>query len=640
MAKKNKNHFGEKVERDVVGRIYKEYQTAERNQSDAMDDFDKVIDLLECKRNEKDYEWLSDVFIPEYPSIHLTEASQWANQYFPTRDFVDVYIDAKDEQSVKSANVAKDYINAMLNVKNLYHYQKYMKARSINSTLGCVYAVCSWKQNINIVKRQVQKEVQAGVGIDGRPITIKVPDIKETEVITEDRFHYEVPDPRNVFTDNSYCYSIQDKEWVIIRSELSYEQLKAVEKENGYFNLNLLKDVPTDEKTETAKKTREDEQIETQLKYFDILERFGKIWAVVKENDDDGYPVVIEPAYDMKGELKDGAELVESIVTVACSGTTQILIRFQPTPFRTSLNVPFRPIVRGLNYVHPTKDVGMSDAKYDKELQIALNDTINLSNDRVKLATLPTLKARRYAMEDNDTLYFEPEHVMVVEDADDVTEFKIADNIQGALAQADLFIGKMQQVSSIYPTTMGNLPGAASTTATAIQGAEGRTNLRANYKSLTFEYTFLNEFYWMMLQMGYQFMRPETAMKIMGEDAQFFNPEADFHYQPVSSNIEQEYNKNQKVKNLDQMVGRLSGLVQFMPGIIFPILKMIELEFQLLGQEPQTVLPYLLKVIEMGMNPQGKQGEQASDQSSPTSNQSGMPIQEIEGQVRGGQEGM
>jgi len=282
----------------------------------------------------------------------------------------------------------------------------------------------------------------------------------------------------------------------------------------------------------------------------------------------------------------------------------------------------------------------MSDAKYDKELQIALNDTINLSNDRVKLATLPTLKARRYAMEDNDTLYFEPEHVMVVEDANDVTEFKIADNIQGALAQADLFIGKMQQVSSIYPTTMGNLPGAASTTATAIQGAEGRTNLRANYKSLTFEYTFLSEFYWMMLQMGYQFMRPETAMKIMGEDAQFFNPEADFHYQPVSSNIEQEYNKNQKVKNLDQMVGRLSGLVQFMPGIIFPILKMIELEFQLLGQESQTVLPYLLKVIEMGMNPQGKQGEQASDQSSPTSNQSGMPIQEIEGQVRGGQEGM
>ena len=640
MAKKNKNHFGEKVERDVVRRIYKEYQTAVRNQSDAMDDFDKVIDLLECKRNEKDYEWLSDVFIPEYPSIHLTEASQWANQYFPTRDFVDVYLDAKDEQSVKSANVAKDYINAMLNVKNLYHYQKYMKARSINSTLGCVYAVCSWKQNINIVKRQVQKEVQAGVGIDGRPITIKVPDIKETEVITEDRFHYEVPDPRNVFTDNSYCYSIQDKEWVIIRSELSYEQLKAVEKENGYFNLNLLKDVPVDEKTETAKKTREDEQIETQLKYFDILERFGKIWAVVKENDDDGYPVVIEPAYDMKGELKDGAELVESIVTVACSGTTKILIRFQPTPFRTSLNVPFRPIVRGLNYVHPTKDVGMSDAKYDKELQIALNDTINLSNDRVKLATLPTLKARRYAMEDNDTLYFEPEHVMVVEDANDVTEFKIADNIQGALAQADLFIGKMQQVSSIYPTTMGNLPGAASTTATAIQGAEGRTNLRANYKSLTFEYTFLSEFYWMMLQMGYQFMRPETAMKIMGEDAQFFNPEADFHYQPVSSNIEQEYNKNQKVKNLDQMVGRLSGLVQFMPGIIFPILKMIELEFQLLGQEPQTVLPYLLKVIEMGMNPQGKQGEQASDQSSPTSNQSGMPIQEIEGQVRGGQEGM
>lgn len=644
--KKKKNLFGESVENVITTQIYKEYTTSKINQQSEFDEFEKIIDLIECKRTEKDYEWLSDVFIPEYPSIHLTEASQWANQYFPSRDFVDVYLDGKDEKSMASAKVCKQFINSMLNVKNVYHYQKYMRARSINSTLGCCYAVCSWRQDI--LKKEVQVPSQQNAGVDemGQPIMANVVEPKQEEVIIEDRFHYEVPDPRNVFTDNSYVYSIQEKEWVIIRSQLSYEQLVATEVENAYFNLDLVKDMPTEYQTTTARETINLDNRpsdETQLKYYDVLERFGKIWAVIAERDEEGYPVKARPAYNDIGEKAPNAELIEMIITTVNSGSKSVLIRYQPTPFRTSKNVPFRPIIRGLNYIHPTKDVGMSDAKYAKELQIALNDTINLSNDRVKLATMPTLKVRRYALEDNDSIYFEPEHMMMVENPDDITEFQIRDNMQGALAQAQMFINKMQQVESIYPTTMGDLPGRASTTATAIQGAATSNNLRANYKSLTFEYTFLVEFYWMMMQMGYQFMRPQTAIQIFGEEAsQFFDPELDYHYQPVSSNIEVEYNKNQKVKNIDQMIGRLSGLVPVMPGIIFPIMKMLEMQFELLGQENQTIMPYLKKIIDMGMKQEeGKgqtppqQGGQPPDAAAPmTSNQNGVPVQGMEEDVR------
>jgi hypothetical protein len=122
----------------------------------------------------------------------------------------------------------------------------------------------------------------------------------------------------------------------------------------------------------------------------------------------------------------------------------------------------------------------------------------------------------------------------------------------------------------------------------------------------------------------------------MGDDAQFFNPEADYHYQPVSSNIEVEYNKNQKVKNIDQMVGRISGLVPVMPGLIFPILKMLEMQFELLGQEQQTILPYLRKVLEMGMKQEGgDSSETPPDQGPPpVSNQNGIPIQGMEEQAR------
>jgi len=130
-------------------------------------------------------------------------------------------------------------------------------------------------------------------------------------------------------------------------------------------------------------------------------------------------------------------------------------------------------------------------------------------------------------------------------------------------------------------------------------------------------------------------MHPETATKILGQDASFFDPDADYHYQPVSSNIEVEYNKNQKVRNLDQMVGRLSGMVQFMPGIIFPILKMILMQFELMGQETQTIMPILQKVLDAGMNPEGKQGQSVEDQQAPmTSNQNQVPVGAAQEDVR------
>jgi hypothetical protein len=72
-----------------------------------------------------------------------------------------------------------------------------------------------------------------------------------------------------------------------------------------------------------------------------------------------------------------------------------------------------------------------------------------------------------------------------------------------------------------------------------------------------------------------------------------------------------------------------------MPGLIFPILKMLEMQFELLGQEQQTILPYLRKVLEMGMKEEGKGGEQPADQGpTPTSNQYGIPMQGMEEQTR------
>jgi hypothetical protein len=307
-----------------------------------------------------------------------------------------------------------------------------------------------------------------------------------------------------------------------------------------------------------------------------------------------------------------------------------------PTPFVSTKGIPYRPILRGLCYIHPTKDVGMSDGKYSRELQVALNDTINMSNDRTKLATMPTFLGNKYSLEDNDQVYMEPEHIIPLNDVHDLVPLQISDNVNGAMGQAVLFIQKMQQINSIYPTTMGDLPGKASTTATAVAGASGQSNLRANYKELTFDNTYMADMYWMILQMTHQFMKAETAHKVFGQDIVNFDPDGDYTYQPVTTAVENEHNKNQKIQHYEQTIGRLSGMIQFAPQAVLPIISYcLGKQLELLGSEYQVVAKMLDKLAIAPPPPAqlGQGGPSVADAGPPpTSNQSGV---EMTGQEQG-----
>jgi len=637
MPRKKKEEINpqDRIERQVTDQLYNEYSIARRNQESDTMDFEAILDLLECKRTEREYEWMSDVFIPEYPSIHLTEASQWANQYFQTRDFVDVYLSGETPEDKIKAKMVKKLINSTLNQTEVRHFIKYIQLRGINSTRGVCYALCRWEKQSkeNTVEVPIRRPI-----VNAMTGEFSYEDSIRTDIQVEytmDRFNYDPIDPRNIFTDNKYAYSLQEKEYIIIRDEISYEDLKEAETRRGYFNLDKIKKLREPRKTDTAKETH-DSAGSTAVpekpikKNFDHLIRFGKMWSLIEESDNDGYPVKTKSGMDELGNIKEGAELIESIVEEIFTGDMRILIRFQPTPYRTSKGIPYRPVIRGLCYIHPTKDVGMSDGKYSRELQVALNDTINMSNDRTKLSTLPTFKGQQNAIMDNDQIYFEPEHVIPLPNVEDLEEFKINPDVRGAMAQAGLFISKMQQVNSIYPTTMGELPEMASTTATAVAGAETRTNSRANYKSLTFENTFFIDFYWMMLQMAFQFMHPTTASKLWGRDARLFDPDGDYSYTPISSNIEQEYSKDRKVQRYDQILSRIASIPN--PAIIPIIAYILQQQCILLGAEFQDISP-MLEVLKATPNtPEPGPGSQQAPTGSPlpTSNQTGnlMSMQE------------
>jgi hypothetical protein len=571
--------FKEEIESQLAKWIVDgEYRTSELNQSSRSDDFQSMMDLIDAERSDKDYDWMSDVSLNEFASQMNTQSSIDVAQYFQTRDFTEVYIQDESDEAIAAATATKELLNRTLNQRHLYHYLKYVRAKNLNNISGRVYLECRWEQELEPQITGYDEEEVPLLGPDDNPIDVFGNNIVDetaqrpaTEIVRNeivemmpkiDRFNYDIHDQRNVFTDNSYAYSLQQKKYVIIREEVTLQDLYDNQERAGYFNLDIIEDIikpnETLPETETAKSSY---NIDDKYQYFnnqnfDILRRYGKFWCKIDKRDDiTGEPLEVSPGITNFGEVKEGAELHEVVITFALIRSQKILISFHLTPYLDARNIPYRPIIRGLCYIHGVKDDGVGDGTYAKELQIAIDDTFNMSQDRVTLATLPVFTGRRQLAEElGGSIYMEPEHIIIRDDPEDLKELEISDNIQGALQQLGVLSSKMQQATAIYPTTMGDIPGLASTTATAVAGAENRTNVRTNYKSMTFEYTALVELYWMIQQMTYRFAHKQTGFELMGDKLYDFNPSLDYYYKPLSQAIESEQSKVAKLRIWQQIL--------------------------------------------------------------------------------------
>jgi len=637
MASKKKEQVQNAIASMVVD---SEYMTAKRNMDVEISRFESLIEQLECQRNEKDYDWMSDYYLPVMNSIFHTERAGEVAQYFPTRDFVDVKLDGTSPGDNLHADAARICVNKTLNRKNLYYYQKFVRHRSINSLFGQAYKVLWWEYEERTDELQTKD-------VKGRTKAVS------QKRILKDHLNFDVVDPRNVFTDNKYTYSIQEKDWVIIRSEGSYEELKAQEKTHGYINLDKVKDALSQKKsgarakateTNTAKESydKDGDKLfigDTAIQRFDLLNRYGKFWAVVTEIDEqEGFPTEATIGMNEDGSFKENAELIEAIITFALIGNERIMIRFAPTPFIDSTGQPFKPLIRSLCYVHPTKDGGLGDGQHMREMQIVLNDNVNMAADRTKLATLPTFIGQESQMEDVlDDVYFEPEHVIRVPNIEtSLKELKVTDNINGAIQQTQMLTGAMYQVMGIFPPQMGGLPDKASTTATAVAGSEANKNTRSSYKAMTYEFTDLVEFYSMILQMAWRFQKTKTALKMFGPELAMQIgmrwADEDYTYTPISSNIEAEYSKFKKAQHLDQAIGRLSGLAKGVPKVIPLIAYMTGKEIDyLIGDDDPTLKKMVDEFAKSGFSEGGDQPNQVADaKDGATSNQTGVPMSPTE----------
>ena len=650
----NPSKFGD-AERHIKNMVIdSEYYTARENNQQQYADYESILDMIELVRSQANYKWQSNVFIGMLISHMLTEAASWAAQDFSSRDFCDVYLEGKGTDDKKKAQAAKTAINEMLNIKDVYHFQKRMRARTINFIFGQAYALLWWEKKKRKRRVPVSRDQQGEQPLNGEP-----PGFTEVEEIVYDRFNYDVFDARNVFTDFSYSYSAQQKQWIILRSEKRISELKQDAKKMQYFNIKLLEDMVFSKvnKKKTVKNFPETETSKesynkiggaygTKMPFYskvdpsvDVLDRYGTIWAIVTKRDEDGVPLSIIPGYDEEGRLLSNGELVEAIVTFAGTGSDYTMIGFKPTWAIDSKGQPYKPIIRSWCYIHPTKDIGLSDGKNLRELNIALNDALNVTIDRTMLATMPMFIGRRDALENNPTIFYEPENLMLVEDIDrDLREMKINDNVTGGMALASFFQSTGSSMDAIWETTQGGLP-RSHETATAIVGSENRTSGRAALKGLTWAYTFDQEFYQMMLQLAYRFADNETIIKILGEDLYMhFDAESDYTFVPLSQNIEQEGQKLRKVQSFDQMMGRIIGLAKIAPEKVIPIIAEIIIEqCQLLGMDYRDIAEKMKVFVESPIPKEEGQGaEQTADGSAPpVSNQAGVEMSGQEQMARG-----
>ncbi len=629
MTEKIKNVTAKTLIEDViVKQIYSEYTTGEQNNLQDNTDFEAALDMFDNVRTERDYDWQSNIPIPEFLNAIQGQTADDANAYFARKEYVSVNVMSKEEGDIASAESAKDVIDKTLAGNYLNFFQKYIRLSQTKNIGGRAYIRCWWEQDIKksripVTHLTVLEDHDQNGNLKTDPEqesgTIEETIEEDFNEVIRDRFAFDVVDPRNIVYSSEYEYNLRNKNWIILRYETTEHDLKRNAKTMGYMNLDKLEGIRLSGETDVKAKTtdwdsrgdaKRDNDI-TPVKNLMVIERWGMDYALVKERDENGHASVIEYGYDEKGEPLENAELVHLVQNVAVlngESSEQILIRHELNPYKDNYGNPYIPLARGLCYIHPTKDRGFGDDVGSRGLQKAINDTFNANNDNTLMGMLKIIKQPEGFDEDEMPLRIEP---MAVWPANtEVVDF--VSNTVPALNQLEMLTAKFNETNA----RDSGVPVLSSAAATTVARAEKQVNVRSQYKNLVFEHTMMGNLYWMIIMMSSQFMLAETAVDMLGEEtARAFNSDLDYHYKPISESIETDSTAGAKIDRLNTALGYVMNSQNAKaPAVANGILKKI---FKLMGKEEEEITDELFDEESPLQQPPGQGGGAQPGQVSP-----------------------
>jgi hypothetical protein len=625
------------VEDVIVKNIYSEYTIGESNNTEDNQNFEAALDMYDNVRTERDYDWQSDIPIPEFLNAIQGQTADDANAYFARKEYVSVNVLSKDPEQIASADSAKNLIDKTLARTDLDFFQKYIRLSTTKNIGGRSYIRCWWEQDIKPTKIDVKElTVLTDHDINGQ---LKTDPEQESGILEEtvekdvlevirDRFAFDVIDPRNIMYSPEYQYNLRNKNWITLRYESNLQDLKRNAKIMGFMNLDQLEGIKLSGETKIKEKitdwdlrgqAKKNPDV-TPVKNFMIIERWGMDYAVVRKRDINGNASEVSYGYDTNGEPLENAELVHLVQNVAVmngESDKQVLIRWDLNPYKDNFGNPYIPLARGLCYIHPTKDRGFGDDVGSRGLQKAINDTFNANNDNTLLGMLKIIKQPEGYDEDEMPLRIEPMAVWPA--GTEVVDF--ASNTVSALNQLETLTMKFNETNA----RDSGVPVLSSAAATTVARAEKQVNVRSQYKNLVFEHTMMGNLYWMIIMMSAQFMLAETAIEILGEeDALAFNADLDYQYKPISESIETDSTSGAKIDRLNTALGYVMNSQNAKaPSVANGILKKI---FKLMGKEEEEITGELFDE-DSPLNAPAGGGAQPSEGSPVQSavNQSGAP---------------
>jgi len=609
------------VEDVIVKQIFSEYTTGEFNNTQDNIDFEAALDMFDNIRTERDYDWQSNIPIPEFLNAIQGQTADDANAYFARKEFVSVNVQSKEQEDIDSADAAKDMIDKTLARTDLDFFQKYIRLSQTKNIGGRSYVRGWWEHDIKTTRVPVKQltvledhDINGNLKTDpGQESGVLEQTIEQdfNEVII-DRFAFDVIDPRNIVYSSEYQYNIRNKNWIDLRYDTTVHELKRNAKTMGYINIDKLEGVKlsgeTDVKTKTidwdSRGTAKRDNDITPVKNLMVIERWGMDYAIVNERDENGLPTDIDYGYDEKGEQLDNAVLVHLVQNIAVlngESSEKVLIRHELNPYKDNFGNPYIPLARGLCYIHPTKDRGFGDDVGSRGLQKAINDTFNANNDNTLMGMLKIIKQPEGFDEDEMPLRIEPMAIWPA--GTEVIDFPT--NTVPALNQMEMLTAKFNETNA----RDSGVPVLSSAAATTVARAEKQVNVRSQYKRLVFEHTMMGNLYWMIIMMSAQFMLAETAIDILGEEtALAFNADLDYHYKPISESIETDSTAGAKIDRLNTALGYVMNSQNTKaPVVANGILKKI---FKLMGKEEEEITKELFDENSPLQQPSGGGGAQ------------------------------
>jgi hypothetical protein len=394
----------------------------------------------------------------------------------------------------------------------------------------------------------------------------------------------------------------------------------------GYINLDKVRETvegkgggQTQSKIDTRSgESEKQEYTFTAMPEFDVIKCYCKEYVIIDKKNIEN----IKPGIDEQGKRKDKAVLMEIVKAYADIKGTQILVMYQRNKNRDPYGNAYRPIIRGQCYIHPTSDMGFGDGLAARPLQVGMDDNFNMANDRVRIATEPTLKASTASATDfKNTWNFGPRAIFEAYNAADIQEMQMSDDITGSLNVIQMLRGMQQQASATFLHTMGGR-GSPSESATAVAEASTRTDARSHYKALTYEHTAINEIVQMICWQTWQFALPETAEKLMGDKVYDFNPFLDHTFKPVSEAIESEYSRETKLNIYNNMFAQIAAIPN--PNTLKVLNRIMVKQAKLLGDEYEDAIEGLFDESAEFTGQQGGAGTPAVVGGAPA-NQTGLP---------------